>query len=629
MSNLTATITADVGGLVANMEIAKAKLRDFQAEMRKTATESVRSGSEMDQATKESLTNLGAQAQATKAQIADFGKQVSSQFQKAAEGIHANTGAIREVIVELHELVTGRFSRMGGSALVLMERMGNLQAIVSGLAGPFGIAAAAAVGLGIALYEIVSKANAAETALRGVYNAALMMGGVSAGAARISAEAIRTAQENSGVMSTDAINAFTRGMAQLSDMTNEQRTQLGALGPAISILTRDAKDQGEEIEKYVANFRDVSSISSFAEKQGLVTVAMAKQFEVAKQSGNLDALRGMVLDTLTKRFSGLGRSIQESDQWMEKFNAAGGNMSGLASVPTPSGIAPNQIPETPAGARPAALQAEIRQTEEYNRVGLARARIESDITDMVKKRAAATTDAARAQYDAMIAAAQTELTQLKAPGAGSALDEFRAQLAEAKERAAAQGGDSQADPAARAYRRDRHAPQGGRQRKADRERAAVDPGAARREDRRTGLGQGAAGRRRWWAAGRITGFRLARKRTNSPRRAATGPSNRRMIEQWRAKAQASFAAGSAQFRSAMAQIQRGRADRLCRDLPGRGGARQPDRVARPADGNRVRTQHEDDGCAAQDQPRPGARLRPTIHGQALCGRAQAPRRDDG
>jgi hypothetical protein len=49
---------------------------------------------------------------------------------------------LSEFIVLGHEAISGNFSRIPGSIMVLMERMGSLHTVVAGLAGPFGAALA-------------------------------------------------------------------------------------------------------------------------------------------------------------------------------------------------------------------------------------------------------------------------------------------------------------------------------------------------------------------------------------------------------------------------------------------------------------------------------------------------------
>lgn len=59
----------------------------------------------------------------------------------------ATAGATREVIVLAHEMVSGRFSRIPGSLMVLTERMGGLQGSMLGAVG-------AAAAVGFAIFEL-------------------------------------------------------------------------------------------------------------------------------------------------------------------------------------------------------------------------------------------------------------------------------------------------------------------------------------------------------------------------------------------------------------------------------------------------------------------------------------------
>jgi hypothetical protein len=66
-------------------------------------------------------------------------------------------GSTRELIVLAHEAVSGNFSRMPGSFMVLMERVGGLHDALRTLATPLGMVgtagAASAVAVAVAFYE--------------------------------------------------------------------------------------------------------------------------------------------------------------------------------------------------------------------------------------------------------------------------------------------------------------------------------------------------------------------------------------------------------------------------------------------------------------------------------------------
>ncbi len=117
--NLTLKVTGDVGDVIA-------KLRSVGIE----------------------ATTMGAAIKS-----ADVGG-VAAGANAAAHAIDglsfATAGAFREFIVLGHEVISGNFSRIPGSILVLGERMRGLHLVAEALSGGFGIAAGAAVAFGAA-----------------------------------------------------------------------------------------------------------------------------------------------------------------------------------------------------------------------------------------------------------------------------------------------------------------------------------------------------------------------------------------------------------------------------------------------------------------------------------------------
>ena len=143
-SEVTARITADVGNFSSGVQQAAA-----------TAEKSFNRIKVSVGGASTAFDQLGASARAqiqaaigpvnqlgTAAQTA--GTQVAAGMETAG---HGTAGLYREIIVLGHEVLTGRFSRIPGSMMVLAERSGNLAGIVGALANPFVAAGLAAAGM--------------------------------------------------------------------------------------------------------------------------------------------------------------------------------------------------------------------------------------------------------------------------------------------------------------------------------------------------------------------------------------------------------------------------------------------------------------------------------------------------
>ena len=133
--------TMAAGGMRGNMDVAQKALIGLQADIVKT---------------KELMATAG---------VEGF-ENLSKSADKSA---FATAGAKRELMVLGHEAMTGNFSRMPGSFMVLAERMSLTQALFSPLTLGFGGLAVAAVGVGVAM-----AMGAAEQ--KGMNNALLMTG---------------------------------------------------------------------------------------------------------------------------------------------------------------------------------------------------------------------------------------------------------------------------------------------------------------------------------------------------------------------------------------------------------------------------------------------------------------------
>ena len=453
-------ITADTGGI----EAAKARLAELKSALGATQGQMIALGGGTDELRAKSAA-LTAQIGQTRREIAGLasaaqdsssalsasrgGAEVAAGGLKTMEGASRGLGQeLRHGIALIDEFSRGARGAMVSSLVAAARDSGYLGTAIAALKGPFGVALAGSAALAAGLYLLIERAHETEVALRGVYNASLLMGGVSPAGAELGARSAMTALGSSGVMGSSSIDKYVEAVYKLGDASDGAKQKLIALGPALYIaLGKDDK----ALEKYVAHFQDTSSLKSFIEEQGLATDAQSAAVDQAVQAKNADALRAIALDTLTKRLSGANAAIAQAGHTATSGLAAGlaaqaGSAPFAAEAFLP-GAATGQtrLPATPAGARPQAIEQALEWQQKYNRVANETAVIEQNIAAMTKARAAASTDAARAQYDAMIKNARDQEAALKAgaakkaagPGQPSESDQLRARMAAAEDAAAA------------------------------------------------------------------------------------------------------------------------------------------------------------------------------------------------
>lgn len=139
--------------------------------------------------------------------------QISQQAEEAAgaEGRFATgtVGARREMLVMAHEVVSGNWSRIPGSIMVLGERVGGLGGIFGLLASPVGVATMALVATAGACVSVVSGAENAERAINQLQTAFAAVG-------------------NGGRMSNQALAETVDQIARLPGVTREAATEITA-----------------------------------------------------------------------------------------------------------------------------------------------------------------------------------------------------------------------------------------------------------------------------------------------------------------------------------------------------------------------------------------------------------------
>jgi hypothetical protein len=351
-------VTADTGGVDAvNSKLGELRL---QAEATRRAaqqlgadfrqlydnTQKLGGGSAQAQAAlKETagyLAQVESQARAANAELRDAGKDALSG---AARGVQANSGVIREVIVELHELVQGRFTRMGSSALVLAERMGSLDKVVGALKGPFGIALGVALALAGGLYEVVSAARAAEAALQGAWNAALA-GGRNAALAEGHVKAMGDTLTGLGEGPQTAL-PFAAQLEAIPGLSAKARESLLGVSQAAAqaMAGGDFEKLGKDLDKM---FSSAATMKATVDKNRLLTGAAYQQFSAASAGGDTEKMATLLARGINQRYAPAQAELQR------RMKAQGGSIADL--------LAQAGSPETSlgnAGAAPADVNARL------------------------------------------------------------------------------------------------------------------------------------------------------------------------------------------------------------------------------------------------------------------------------
>lgn len=166
-SNIQVNVTADATQLRTQLAMAQADLKAYGAEVRKTADQLRQASEETRGGLLQSLEQSAAKYNTAKAAVQQFGsalqegsrgaREMTTAVQENTGALH-NNGAASEAMVLVHEAMSGRFTRMGSSLMILTQRMYSGSMAAYALAGAFGVAAMSAMHL----VEWLNKVSAAK-----------------------------------------------------------------------------------------------------------------------------------------------------------------------------------------------------------------------------------------------------------------------------------------------------------------------------------------------------------------------------------------------------------------------------------------------------------------------------------
>jgi len=243
-----------------------------------------------------SMGAMGSRADQMRAKLASmgavgtFGTMIDDfeQVQKAAQGAHGGMAGIsRELMVMSHEALTGNFKRLGGSAMVLGERLNILHYVLSPMGAAFAAGAAGVAAFLYQLYQGVEETEAFNAALTTTSNAL----GMTAGDMRALADGVGVARVSfvtvrEGMAQVGATGAFTANQLQL------------ATAAAVSM----AADTGTSTEKAAAALAKVQDgvmkwVTEYQQAHHAFTAAQVEEIEnFVKQGDTVNATKAIMSD---------------------------------------------------------------------------------------------------------------------------------------------------------------------------------------------------------------------------------------------------------------------------------------------------------------------------------------------
>jgi hypothetical protein len=368
--NLTATVTKagpSAQALANRFDPATKAANDLakaQADLAinsATMDAAVASGSKTQAQADAVTASLTARVRAAQAAVDQFGVS-STQAAKAAAGMSdatseaansanvaagAHAGLYREIVILGHEVITGNFSRIPGSLVVLAERSGQLENIFSGLTSLFttlggaailaGAAGAIAIGaIGIEASNAIANNIALQNSLRATRDdyAAL--------ATEVQSAARTASQATPGLSTADATTAggIIAGTPDFSG-TKEQLTALIELAANMGVVFKETADKAATDLSAAMEAPGVAADKLVGHLQGM-TQALANSIAAQADAGDKAGAFARYEEVLSAATDGAAQHLSPLRQAMrdvaEAFDGGSESGKGFGNIITESCI---------------------------------------------------------------------------------------------------------------------------------------------------------------------------------------------------------------------------------------------------------------------------------------------------
>jgi Prophage tail length tape measure protein len=243
----------------------------------------------------------------------------------------ATAGTTREFIVLGHEALTGRFSRIPGSIMVLMERMGSLHSVVGMLASGWGIAGVAGAAFAASLGYIAYQAYEAQQALDHIRGGLVLTGrGNEMGAGQDDlGKWVDSLHEKYDIAKSDA-RKVVAAFADVRTMTLRQAQAVSEAAVAY------AKLRGEDADKVAdAWAKAFQSGSKGAEKLAQALNLPTEKIEQMARSKN-------ELGAIAEAVNEITDAVHKSGgAWVEAWKKFSDYQSAVAASAVGEGVMPN------------------------------------------------------------------------------------------------------------------------------------------------------------------------------------------------------------------------------------------------------------------------------------------------
>ncbi len=208
----------------------------------------------------------------------------------------ATAGTTREFIVLGHEMMVGNFSRVPGSLLVLLERMGSLQKVTAALVSPIGAASLGLVALAGAAIYFAYEAYEDQKSIEGITERLNLFGNATAQTAS-QVEAMQNRLRTSFNLWDSDSRKLTQTFATIPGVTQADQEALAGLAVTIAAASHGQIPLAKAMEEVAgAAEKGPKALQTLAEKFGYTgESAGTLHDEIQNVTGAVEANEGAVV----------------------------------------------------------------------------------------------------------------------------------------------------------------------------------------------------------------------------------------------------------------------------------------------------------------------------------------------
>jgi hypothetical protein len=336
--NLSIALTVDTTDVISKLAIAQAEIKKYGAAVRATAAEIVASGeATAAQVAALDKANAGLRAaQAAQASLRSETLQGAAATKTETAAVNEATGAAHgnraatEAMVLVHEAMSGRFTKMGGSLMILTQQLGGTSLAMMGLTGAFAVAAMGAMHLVEWLDKVHESKLLAEA------------GALGSGLTPAQADQAVTALRSLSGVSTEEAGKIANAYLQMAGVTGPVLTELTKVTHELAL--RMGEDNTAAAQKIVAAYSMDANAATELMQKTRASAEATSALQTAITNNDPIAARTILLRELARSAAQVDTETRLAARTTSEMNAS---MAAARAANMPAGSAAGALLKTP------------------------------------------------------------------------------------------------------------------------------------------------------------------------------------------------------------------------------------------------------------------------------------------